>query len=68
MDVLRMAAMFGTLASVTAENEEDAVEREASIYFRTPGLIKPEDWDQLSLKEKKRRLEGVRKLGLSKEA
>ena len=59
-DNTQMMKMFMLMAEMSAETEEDKVNAQADIVFRTPGIIKPDNWDTLPLEEKKSRLEKVK--------
>lgn len=59
-DVTGIMKMFMLMAEMSADTEEDKVEAQADILFRTPGIIKPDNWDELPLEEKKSRLEKVK--------
>ncbi len=55
-DTTGMMKMFMILAEASAETDEDRVNAAADIVFRTPGIIKPDNWDTLPLEEKERRI------------
>ncbi len=61
-DVTGIMKVFMLLAEASAETEEDKVNAQADILFRTPGIIKPDNWDTLPLEEKKSRLEKVKRV------
>ena len=52
--------IFMTMAEMGPDTEEGKVAAQARILFATPGIIRPDNWDDLPLKEKKRRLELVK--------
>jgi hypothetical protein len=55
--------MFGILS----ENDKEAkVKYQKRFYEKVPGLQFPDDWDQLSVEEKEKRLDGVNKIALEK--
>ena len=68
-DVSRMAAagaaMFATLESDTMGHVEN-VEQRARFYRLVPGIHWPDNWDELDLAEKKKRLDAMDKLGLNR--
>ena len=66
MDAMRMAGMFATLSGLMTDDPAEKVEREASIFFKTPGIFRPDDWDELTLEEKQRRMDGAKKIALEK--
>lgn len=53
---LDMMKMFMLLTDMSVEDRESKVKAKARIVFATEGIIKPSDWDTLSLSEKERRL------------
>tara|TARA_R100001224_G_scaffold41441_1_gene23839 strand:+ start:1419 stop:1613 length:195 start_codon:yes stop_codon:yes gene_type:complete len=53
---LDMMKMFMLLTDMSVEDRESKVKAKARIVFATDGIIKPNDWDTLSLSEKERRL------------
>jgi len=53
---LDMMKMFMLLTDMSVEDRESKVKAKARIVFETNGIIKPRDWDTLSLSEKERRL------------
>ena len=58
-----VSAMFGILS----ENDKEAkVKYQKRFYEKVPGLQFPDDWDQLSVEEKEKRLDGVNKIALEK--
>ena len=65
MDVTKMAAMFGIMAGMGEGTPEEKIDREADIYFKTPGIIKPDDWDTLSFEDKQNRVSRCREVARS---
>ncbi len=61
-DVTGIMKVFMLLAEASAETEEDKVNAQADILFRTPGIIKPDNWDTLPLEDKKSRIEKVKRV------
>ncbi len=55
-----MSAMFAVVEGNTVEN----VEQRARFYRLVPGIHWPDDWDDLDLAEKKKRLDAMDKFGL----
>mgnify|MGYP003140366133 CR=1 FL=1 len=53
---LDMMKMFMLLTDMSVEDRESKVKAKSRIVFATEGIIKPSDWDTLSLSEKERRL------------
>ena len=56
MDNVNMMKMFLALGGLTAQTMEEKVKYKERIVFATPGIIKPKDWDTLSMDEKLSRL------------
>ena len=56
MDNVNMMKMFLSLGGLTAQTMEEKVKYKEKIVFATPGIIKPKDWDTLSMDEKLSRL------------
>ncbi len=59
-DTTDIMKAFMVLAEMGAKTEEDKVEAQADILFRTPGIIKPDNWDTLPLEERKSRLDKLK--------
>jgi len=57
-----MSAMFAVVEGDTVEN----VEQRARFYRLVPGIHWPDNWDELDLAEKKKRLDAMDKLGLNR--
>ncbi len=53
---LDMMKMFMLLTDMSVEDRESKVKAKSRIVFATDGIIKPHDWDTLSLREKEKRL------------
>ena len=58
-----VSAMFGILSK---NDKEAKVKYQKRFYENVPGLQFPDDWDQLSVEEKEKRLDGVNKIALEK--
>ena len=56
MDNVNMMKMFLALGGLTAQTMEEKEKYKEKIVFATPGIIKPKDWDTLSMDEKLSRL------------
>ena len=56
MDNTHMMKMFLALGGLTSRTMEEKIAYKEKIIFATPGIIKPEDWNGLTLKEKEERL------------
>jgi len=56
MDKLDFMRMFLAMGEMTAQTQEEKVEYKERIVFATEGIIKPHNWEELSLAEKERRL------------
>ena len=61
--------MVSALFAITEgdKNPEGSIEYRAKFYKTIPGIIFPGDWDELSLEEKKKRLDKLDSLGLKGE-
>ena len=63
--VSMVSALFGLMS-----NDQDPKERESKVkyqkkFFETiPGIIFPEDWDQLPIEEREKRLEKIQDFNL----
>jgi len=51
-----MMKMFLALGGLQAKTMEEKVKYKERIVFATPGIIKPNNWEELSMEEKLRRL------------
>ena len=56
METINMMKMFLALGGLTAQTMEEKVKYKERIIFATPGIIKPNNWEELSMEEKLRRL------------
>ena len=61
---LKLMGAFSMLQNMGDGDLKTKNERRARIVFATPGMIKPENWDELSEKEKKSRLDQVEEIAL----
>tara|TARA_A100001391_G_scaffold38037_2_gene20981 strand:- start:498 stop:689 length:192 start_codon:yes stop_codon:yes gene_type:complete len=59
MDNTNMMKMFLALGGLTAQTMEEKVKYKEKIVFATPGIIKPDNWDTLSMEEKLNRLNKI---------
>jgi len=57
MDKINFMKMFLAMGEMTQQNQEEKVAYKERIIFATEGIIKPEDWDNLSINERERRLD-----------
>ena len=64
MDNTHIMKMFLALGGLTAKTMEEKVAYKERIVFATPGIIKPENWDELPLEEKESRLEKLESVSL----
>lgn len=74
-DPIKTRSMVSALFNIMCQNDEKTpearlkvVEQRARFYKSMPGLIWPEDWDELPLEEKERRIDGLDEIGLGKDA
>jgi hypothetical protein len=49
--------MFLAMGEMTQQTQQEKVAYKERIIFATEGIIKPEDWDNLSILERERRLD-----------
>lgn len=63
--VSAVSAMFAAVEGDADSGEN--IEQRARFYRTVPELGFPEDWDELPLEEKKRRLDGLDNIGLNRE-
>ena len=56
METTNIMKMFLALGGLTAQTMEEKVKYKERIIFATPGIIKPNNWEELSMEEKLRRL------------
>jgi|TARA_R100001460_G_scaffold79745_3_gene120699 hypothetical protein len=56
METTNMMKMFLALGGLQAKTMEEKVKYKERIVFATPGIIKPNNWEELSMEEKLRRL------------
>ena len=62
METTDMMKMFLALGGLTAQTMEEKVAYKEKIVFATPGIIKPSNWETLSLDERLNRLEKIEKV------
>ena len=63
--VSTVSALFGIISD-QQKDKKGKVKFQKKFFEKVPGITFPEDWDQLSTKEKEKRLDGVTKFGLEK--
>ena len=62
---IKTIGMVSALFDITTQNDDEAnVEYRARFYRQHPMLSFPDDWDQLPIDEKKRRLDALDKIAL----
>ena len=63
---LKTVSLVSALFAITEsdKNPEGSVEQRARFYKTIPGIIWPNDWDELPLEERKKRLDRLDSLGL----
>lgn len=59
METTNMMKMFLALGGLQAKTMEEKVKYKERIVFATPGIIKPNNWEELSMEEKLRRLNKI---------
>ena len=57
MDKLHFMKMFLAMGEMTQQTQQEKVAYKERIVFATEGIIKPEDWNSLSILERERRLD-----------
>ena len=72
-DPLKTVGMVSALFSIMADDKTEEDQRKTNnqrlrFYATQPGIIVPEDWDQLTLENQKERLDKVDALALDKNA
>jgi len=65
-DLPRMASMVSAIIRVTEGDSPKSIEQRARFYRLVPGIDWPNNWDELDLAEKKKRLDAMDKLGLNR--
>ena len=63
-DVAKLAASVSPMFSAVEGDSAESIEQRARFYRLVPGIHWPDDWDELDLEEKKKRLDAMDKLGL----
>ena len=63
-DTAKMAAMVSAMFAVVEGDSAENIEQRARFYRLVPGIHWPDDWDELDLAEKKKRLDAMDKFGL----
>ena len=66
-DSARMAATVSTMFAAVEGDGLESIEQRARFYRLVPGIYFPDDWDELDLAEKKKRLDLMDKIGLDTE-
>tara|TARA_R100000655_G_scaffold39753_1_gene75082 strand:- start:605 stop:796 length:192 start_codon:yes stop_codon:yes gene_type:complete len=56
MDKLYFMKMFLAMGEMTEQTQQEKVAYKERIIFATEGIIKPENWDSLSITEREKRL------------
>ena len=56
MDKIDFMKMFLKMGSMTNQTDKEALAYQERIIFATDGIIKPENWDELSFKERQKRM------------
>ena len=69
-DHLKTVSLVSALWAITESDKdpEGSVEQRARFYKTIPGIIWPEDWDELPLETKKKRLDKLDSLGLEEKS
>jgi|TARA_Y100000592_G_scaffold30543_1_gene48698 hypothetical protein len=61
MDNIQFMKLFLKLGTFADYNDKQALEFQERIVFATQGIIKPDNWEQLSFEEKKKRMNNLLK-------
>jgi len=56
MDKIDFMKMFLKMGSMTNQTDKEALAYQERIIFATDGIIKPENWDELSFEERQKRM------------
>ena len=56
MDKIDFMKMFLKMGSMTNQTDKEALAYQERIIFATDGVIKPENWDELSFEERQKRM------------
>jgi hypothetical protein len=56
MDKIDFMKMFLQMGSMTNQTEQEALAFQERIIFATDGVIKPENWGELSFEERQKRM------------
>ena len=59
METTSLMKMFLAMGEMTQQTQEERVAYKERIVFATPGIIKPSNWESLSLDERLTRLEKI---------
>ena len=65
-DTARMAAAVSAMFATVEGDSPESIEQRARFYRIVPGIHWPDDWDELDPAEKKKRLDGMDKIGLER--
>ena len=65
--MIKTAAMVSAMFAAVEGDGPESIEQRARFYRLVPGISFPDDWDEIDLAEKKRRLDAMDKFGLEKE-
>ena len=63
-DTARLAAAVSAMFATVEGDSPESIEQRARFYRTVPGIHWPDDWDELKLEEKKKRLDAMDKRGL----
>tara|TARA_R110002020_G_C15696928_1_gene720423 strand:- start:233 stop:424 length:192 start_codon:yes stop_codon:yes gene_type:complete len=56
MDKIDFMKMFLKMGSMTNQTDKEALAFQERIIFATDGIIKPENWEELSFEERQKRM------------
>jgi hypothetical protein len=64
IDMMKMFLAFAPIIDNSGEEKslEDKVNYESRIVFSTPGMIKPDNWEELPLEERAERIKKMKEV------
>ena len=64
MDNTQIMKMFLIMGDLTSQKEtrEDKLKYQERIVIATPEIIKPSDWDKLTIEEKEKRINNLKQI------
>ena len=62
MDNVNLMKMFLAMGEITQQTKEEKLAYKERIVFATPGIIKPSNWESLSLEEREKRIDNLNEI------